>query len=54
MRNEMGLNTILFYFWFVFTLTVLFCALIWILELVFPKCEEFIKKFKNYFKGGVL
>ena len=52
MRNEMGL--ILFYVWFVFTLTVLFYALIWILELVFPKFEGFIKRFKNYFKGGVL
>ena len=50
----MGINVILFYVWFVFTVTVLFYALIWILELVFPKFEGLIKRFKIYFKGGVL
>ena len=48
----MGL--ILFDLWFIITVMVLFCILIWILELVFPKFEEFIKKIKIYFKGGAL
>ena len=48
------MELILFYLWLIITVTVLFYALCWILELVFPKFEGLIKRFKNYFKGGAL
>jgi hypothetical protein len=50
----MGKDLILFYVWFIISVTVLFRALLAILELFFPKVESFINKFKNYLKGGVL
>jgi len=50
----MGISNLLFWIWFIFSITILFCALLAILGLFFPKVESFITKFKNYLKGGVL
>ena len=50
----MGLNEILFYIWFVITITILFYAIISIIECFVPKAGDLINKFKNYLKGGVL
>jgi len=50
----MGIDEVVFYVWFIFSITILFYVLITILELFFPKVESFISKFKNYLtKGGV-
>jgi len=50
----MGLNEILFYIWWIFTITVLFFILITIFECFIPKMGDLISKFKNYLKGGIL
>ena len=47
----MGL--ILFYVWWIFSVTVLFCILITIFEWFVPKVGNFIRKLKKL-KGGVL
>jgi len=50
----MGIDEVVFYVWFIISVTVLFCALFAILELFFPKVENLISKIKSIFKGGVL
>ena len=50
----MGLNEILFYIWFVISITTLFYILSLIIEYFIPKAGDLISKFKNYFKGDVL
>ena len=53
-KSEMGLNEILFYIWFVISITALFYILSLIIEYFIPKIGNLINKLKNYFKGGVL
>jgi len=49
----MGRDLILFYVWFIFNITILFCVLIAIFEWFIPKVGSFITKFKNL-KGGAV
>ena len=53
-KSEMGIDLILFYVWWIFSITALFYILSLIIEYFIPKAGNLINKFKNYFKGGLL